>query len=40
LLPEHIDAWLNPAQQERDRLQAILSERAVTLYQHATLQAA
>jgi putative SOS response-associated peptidase YedK len=40
LKPEHVEPWLTPAGRRRDELQAILSDRAVSTYQHATLQAA
>ena len=40
LKPEHIETWLTPAGRSREELQTILSDRAVSTYQHAVLQAA
>ena len=40
LNPQHVDAWLTPERRSREELQAILSDRAVSLYQHEALQAA
>jgi putative SOS response-associated peptidase YedK len=40
LRPEHVDAWLNPEGRSREQLQAILSDRAVSLFEHAALKAA
>ena len=40
LLPRHVEAWLSPAGRSRADLQAILSDRAVSVYQHEALQAA
>src|SRR6201995_3634608 len=40
LRPEHIDAWLTPEGRSAEELQAILSDRAVSTYQHAVLEAA
>ena len=40
LLPQHVEAWLTPEGRSRPDLQAILSDRAVSLYQHESLQAA
>jgi putative SOS response-associated peptidase YedK len=40
LRPEHVEAWLTPATRTVQELQAILSDRAVPVFQHAALQAA
>jgi putative SOS response-associated peptidase YedK len=40
LKPEHLDAWLTPAGRSAAELQALLSDRAVSVYQHAALEAA
>jgi putative SOS response-associated peptidase YedK len=40
LRPEHVEAWLTPEQRSPAELQAILSDRAVSTYQHSALQAA
>jgi putative SOS response-associated peptidase YedK len=40
LRPEHVDAWLTPGGRSTEELQAILSDRAVSTYQHAALEAA
>jgi putative SOS response-associated peptidase YedK len=40
LRPEHINAWLTPEDRSTEELQSILSDRAVTTYQHAVLEAA
>jgi putative SOS response-associated peptidase YedK len=40
LRPEHVDAWLMPEGRSTEELQAILSDRAVSTYQHAALEAA
>ena len=40
LRPEHVDAWLTPKGRSTEELQAILSDRAVSTYQHAALEAA
>ena len=40
LRPEHVDAWLTPANRTADELQSILSDRAVSVFQHSVLQAA
>ena len=40
LLPQHADAWLTPQGRSRVELQSILSDRAVSVYQHEALQAA
>ena len=40
LRPEHVAAWLTPEQQSPEHLQSILSDRAVSTYEHAALQAA
>src|ERR1700693_5008615 len=40
LRPEHIDAWLTPEKRGREELQAILSDRAVSTFEHATLKVA
>jgi putative SOS response-associated peptidase YedK len=40
LKPEHIDAWLTPAGRSTAELQAILSDRAVSVFQHAESEAA
>jgi len=40
LKPEHVDAWLTPQSRSSQDLQNILSDRAVSTYQHAALQAA
>jgi putative SOS response-associated peptidase YedK len=40
LKPEHVEAWLTPEGRSREELQSILSDRAVSTYQHAELEAA
>jgi putative SOS response-associated peptidase YedK len=40
LQPHHLDAWLTPEGRSVDELKAMLSDRAVPVYQHAALQAA
>jgi putative SOS response-associated peptidase YedK len=40
LKPEHVEAWLTPEKRSRAELQGILSDRAVSTYEHAQLQAA
>lgn len=40
LRAEHLEAWLDPAGRSPAQLQAILSDRAVSVYQHAVSQAA
>jgi putative SOS response-associated peptidase YedK len=40
LRPDHVDAWLAPQGHSVLELQAILSDRAVSTYQHAVLEAA
>lgn len=40
LKPEHVEAWLTPQGRSVEELQAILSDRAVEVYEHAALQAA
>jgi len=40
LNPEHVDAWLRPEGRPAAELQALLSERAVTVFRHAAQQAA
>jgi len=40
LLPQHVEAWLTPEGRSGAELQAILSDRAVSLYQHQSAQAA
>jgi putative SOS response-associated peptidase YedK len=40
LKPEHLDAWLTPAGRSTAELQTLLSDRAVSVYQHAALEAA
>ena len=40
LRPEHIDAWLTPQDRSIDELHGILSDRAVSTFQHEALQAA
>jgi putative SOS response-associated peptidase YedK len=40
LKPEHVEAWLTPQGRSIEELQAILSDRAVSTYQHAALEAA
>jgi putative SOS response-associated peptidase YedK len=40
LRPEHVEAWLTPEQRSIEELQAILSDRAVSTYAHAALEAA
>ena len=35
LLPEHVEAWLDPQGRSAQELQTILSDRAVSVYQHA-----
>jgi putative SOS response-associated peptidase YedK len=40
LKPEHVDAWLTPANRKPADLQAILSDRAVPAFAHAALEAA
>jgi putative SOS response-associated peptidase YedK len=39
LRPEHVEAWLTPENRSRQELQNILSDRAVSTYQHAALAA-
>src|ERR1700729_862681 len=39
LRPEHVEAWLTPENRSRQELQSILSDRAVSTYQHAALAA-
>jgi putative SOS response-associated peptidase YedK len=39
LRPEHVDAWLTPENRTPQELQSILSDRAVSTYQHAALAA-
>ena len=40
LLPQHVEAWLTPQGRSTQELQSILSDRAVSTYQHQTLEAA
>jgi putative SOS response-associated peptidase YedK len=40
LKPEHLDLWLQPRGRTAAELQALLSDRAVPVFQHAALQAA
>jgi putative SOS response-associated peptidase YedK len=40
LRPEHVEAWLTPERHTREELQEILSDRAVSTYQHAAVRAA
>jgi putative SOS response-associated peptidase YedK len=35
LKPEHVEAWLTPEKRSKEELQAILSDRAVPVFQHA-----
>jgi putative SOS response-associated peptidase YedK len=40
LKPEHVAAWLNPESRSAGELQAILSDRAVPVFEHEALEAA
>jgi putative SOS response-associated peptidase YedK len=40
LRPEHVEAWLTPEKRGREELQGILSDRAVSTFEHATLKVA
>jgi putative SOS response-associated peptidase YedK len=40
LRPEHIEAWLTPEKRTRKDLQSILSDRAVSTFEHAALKVA
>ncbi len=40
LRPEHVEAWLTPEKRGREELQVILSDRAVSTFEHATLKVA
>jgi putative SOS response-associated peptidase YedK len=40
LRPEHVESWLTPEDRTTEELQVILSDRAVSTYQHAELEAA
>jgi putative SOS response-associated peptidase YedK len=40
LKPEHVDAWLTPEDRSIEELQNILSDRAVSVFQHVVEQAA
>lgn len=40
LQPQHVDAWLTPQGRSTQELQAMLSDHAVSTYQHQALQAA
>ena len=40
LRPEHVEAWLTPEKRGREELQAILSDRAVSAFEHAALMVA
>jgi putative SOS response-associated peptidase YedK len=40
LKPEHIEAWLTPAGRSREELQAMLSDRAIPVFQHEVQEAA
>jgi len=40
LRPEHVEAWLTPENRSREELQAILSDRAVSTFEHAALKVA
>jgi putative SOS response-associated peptidase YedK len=37
---EHVEAWLSPEERGREELQAILSDRAVSTFEHAALKVA
>jgi putative SOS response-associated peptidase YedK len=39
LKPEHVDVWLTPEGRSTEELQAILSDRAIPVIQHAALAA-
>jgi putative SOS response-associated peptidase YedK len=39
LKPEHLEAWLTPERRSKEVLQAILSDRAIPVIQHAALAA-
>jgi putative SOS response-associated peptidase YedK len=40
LRPEHVEAWLTPEKRGREELQVMLSDRAVSTFEHATLKVA
>lgn len=40
LKPEHVEAWLTPANRSTAELQALLSDRAIPMFQHEVSQAA
>jgi putative SOS response-associated peptidase YedK len=40
LKPEHVDAWLTPQERSVEELQAMLSDRAIPVFQHEILKAA
>jgi len=40
LRPEHVEAWLTSEKRGREELQAILSDRAVSAFEHAALTVA
>jgi putative SOS response-associated peptidase YedK len=40
LKPEHVEAWLTPEGRPREELQAMLSDRAIPVFQHEVLEAA
>jgi putative SOS response-associated peptidase YedK len=40
LKPEHVETWLTPEGKSREALQAILSDRAIPVFQHEVSQAA
>jgi putative SOS response-associated peptidase YedK len=40
LQPQHVDAWLTPEGRSTQELQNILSDHAVSTYQHQVLEAA
>jgi putative SOS response-associated peptidase YedK len=40
LKPEHLEAWLTPEGRSREELQAMLSDRAIPVFQHEVLEAA
>jgi putative SOS response-associated peptidase YedK len=40
LRPEHVEAWLTPEKRGREEWQAILSDRAVSTFEHAALKVA
>jgi putative SOS response-associated peptidase YedK len=40
LRPEQVEAWLTPEKRDRKELQALLSDRAVSTFEHVTLKVA